>query len=413
MTPDLLTDHPPRTTDDFPVELERVLSEVRLALADSLAAVGADPTRPQQMARDLKLNKNLTWKVASLLRESDAATASTFLPGEEGLRIVARALRTAGAPETSVHAVENGAAALADLVQAHAGDRATFDLMVGAMSQGEHRVPQLEASRKLAFRGNSAIFGVQARLQLAIFIVAPSQTPNMLDTAIATCLVDLARLRPGVSWNVASRFTYDDDGTYDETQSQPLDPEFAGTARAPLLPRFCSDPLPELNIMESPDGATRFELPGGPIGRSATITCATGWVFRGTAQAQRSEGNTFGEFGTNLVTPAECVIHELFVHESLTFAHNPKPLLFSQLPGGRTYPSSGAQSVRIPLAEQLEALVGDPTRGILPEYADYRALLHEVFGRLQWSPNNFRGFRMRLRYPPIPTMLVSRFPLPE
>ena len=45
--------------------------------------------------------------------------------------------------------------------------------------------------------------------------------------------------------------------------------------------------------------------------------------------------------------------------------------------------------------------------------AAVRALIASVCDRLGWKLEEFRGYRVVMSYPPIPTVLILRYPLPE
>ncbi len=77
----------------FEDETKDVLQRLRTALNDLLVSVGADPTRPQDVARQLGINKNLTWKISKIIRETDPGAVVPQIPGKEGFRILMRATR--------------------------------------------------------------------------------------------------------------------------------------------------------------------------------------------------------------------------------------------------------------------------------------------------------------------------------
>ena len=200
-----------RSSSPFEKEIKDVLQRIRVSLTELMTSVGADPTRPQDMARQLGVNKNLTWKVSKIIRETDPGSVVPQLPGKEGFRILMRAARRCGAPDELLELAENALSSFDDLVDTHSGTRDTLELMVGHLS-GEIDVARAEAERKLAFRGNSAIWGVQARMQLCVNVVAPGDDPDWADLAWLSGLVDFRRLRGDVCWTIASARKADDSG---------------------------------------------------------------------------------------------------------------------------------------------------------------------------------------------------------
>jgi hypothetical protein len=43
----------------------------------------------------------------------------------------------------------------------------------------------------------------------------------------------------------------------------------------------------------------------------------------------------------------------------------------------------------------------------------YRAMIQSVFSRVGWNAHDFHGFRLSMHYPPIPTLALYRYELPE
>ncbi len=92
-------------TDEVPLfedHVKTVISRVRSSFAELLASVGADPAHPQEVARQLNLNKNLTWKISRIIRASDPAGAVPHIPGKAGMTILLDSFKKAGA---SIHAI--------------------------------------------------------------------------------------------------------------------------------------------------------------------------------------------------------------------------------------------------------------------------------------------------------------------
>jgi hypothetical protein len=78
------------------------------------------------------------------------------------------------------------------MVKEHADDRETFEMMLSGLAESGQGEREL-AHRKIAFQGNSATWGVQARVRFCTYIVAPSGEPGVGDTAVIGGLVDLRR----------------------------------------------------------------------------------------------------------------------------------------------------------------------------------------------------------------------------
>jgi hypothetical protein len=401
----------PAEPPPFEDHVKEVLQRIRNSLAELLSSVGIDPTRPQDAARQLGLNKNLAWKVCRVIRENDPAGAIPIMPGREGFKIFLHAAQKRGAPSAALAAARDALVEFDQMIDIHSGDRDTLRLMIGGLgSEGDGQ--RAEALRKLSFRGNSATWGVQARIQLCVNVIAPSGDPEWADLAWLSGLIDLRRLRDDVAWTIASARRADDAGTALPVRIEPLDPDDSGNDAVPLLRPFCSPPLPEMRLERGPDGLLRYQLLEGPIGKTAATTCVIGIVGRRFVRRRRTEGDSIGEHNARLCTPVELLIHDLFVHRELSYAMAPEALLYSQLPNIPSYPEGGRGCGLLPLSEKVLDLGAGPPDVLTPELPSYARMIETVFDRLAWRPRDFHGFRLRMRYPPIPTLAVLRYELP-
>lgn len=402
----------PTETPSFDIHVRVVAHRVRASLAETLSQLGIDPTKPQVMSRQLGLDKSLAWKTSRLVSDDDPFAAMPRLPGRSGQKILIKALEQAGASVESLKSVQDSMDEFERLVEIHAGDRETLEVMVSSLS-AQGAPEREETSRKLAFQGNSAIFGVQARVQTTAHIVAPSKTPDYIDIAVLNGLVDLRRLRADTPWAVAILRSYTDSGVEKEYAGvTAMDGGKVPSDGLPLLSAFSSPQLPSMLKSRTTDGGIRYELPGGAVGNTGSCTCITGWISQAAGCLRRTPDDRFGEHAVHWNTPAELAVFDLFMHRSLTFAHKPRALVYSQLPGGPIYPRDGHERGILPLSEGMIEL-GSPPELMTPELPRYRTMIEMGCTSLGFLAGDFVGFRMRMRYPPIPTMAVYRYELPE
>lgn len=397
----------------FETEARDTAQRVRRAVADALASVQADPTRPQSVGHLLGLDKSLAWKIAKVVSDEDALAAVARIPARAGQRILSDALRAAGASAAVLKELSAALAEFDALIERHAGDRETFGMMIAALTP-EGRRQLEEGHRRLSYQGNSATWGVQARVQISAHFAVPSRhNPDMIDLAIVSGLIDLRRLRNDTPWAVASLRGFHDDGsTVEPNPMEGIDPAWKPVQGPPLLPQFCSPNLPPLNLVSREDGVMRFEVGAGPIGNTAAVTCVTGWILRSEVQRWRSDLDALGEHLVTLATPAELLVHDVFLHRDL-WPHNPPVThCYSLLPGGPVYPRGGRNRGLLPMVDPL-LNIGSPPDATLPEAPRHHQIVAAVFKRLGFEPSEFRGVRFRLRYPPIPAIVTTRYPLLE
>lgn len=391
---------------------------LRESLADALSDCGAPVDRPQNLSRHLSLDKSLGWKVSKLLTEPDPIVATRYLPGRPGQRLLVESLRQAGVAKARVDRVQESLELLEQVIEHHAGDRESFDLMVASMRSAA--LPEQEEQfRRMAFTGNSAIWGVQARAQLSCHLISPSATPDMLDFAIVSGLYDLRRLRSDTPWAIASIRSINDDGDA-RVDGTPIAIESDASihpdndsGHVPLMREFCSASLPPIAVRTDKQGITKFELQPSPIGNTGACSCITGWMHRAMVSKFRTAEDHFGEHFVSWSTPVEVAYHELYVHRSLAFAQKPSIHIYSQLPGGPRFPGDGRERGLLPIAGALTNLGAGPpimSDGTIPRH---REIIERTVARMGWSLTDFMGVRFALKFPPVPSLAVFRYDLAE
>src|SRR4051812_20958605 len=152
---------------EFETECRVRVGELRSAFIELYDAVGADPFSPQIFSRKFKVNKTLAWNVARLIQSANPVQAIVHVPGASSLERVIQATAKHGANPEVVARARKAADDFRKMIEAHAGDRPTMDLIVDGVGR-DGDGSELDLSRKLAFRGNSGLYGVQARARLRL-----------------------------------------------------------------------------------------------------------------------------------------------------------------------------------------------------------------------------------------------------
>lgn len=394
----------------FEEHLTSAFLELRGALQSAIVAVGVMPSAPQEVARRLGVNRNLTWKVSKVVCTPDLYQALQHLPGDEAIEILLEALGRAGAGVDAVRRIRDAQAAFGQVVQTHTGDRATLDLVLDSMGGGPSE--RLEQSRKLAFRGNSGIWGVQARCRTTTYFLAPNaDDPGMLDSARIGGIVDLRRLRPGVHWPLFRRRDYHDDGSPIPSISDrevAIDPRYDNAAGPMLIGDFCTPGLPSIRLTRDRLGFL-YELDDGPIGNTGLCSCFFGAVLRGGLGRYRTPEDHFGEFFSEVTLPTETLQFDLLVHRQLDFAMQPQVIVRGQTDGIHAH----GRIPEIPMGERPTELTGRPPAMYSELVPRYDELLARAFARGNWDPRDFRALRLVVQYPPMHSTVIMRFALPE
>ena len=311
------------------------LRRLRGSIVETLGSLELQNERPQEIARQLGLDKSLAWKIAKIAQSDDPFALFQHIPGQGGIDIFLHNAQSRGVPTAVLDRVREAVDSLDELQDVHAGDRATFELMLSAFTrQGQHEA--LINHRKQLFRGASSVWGIQAVSEFLCYIVNPIASDSLTcDVACIKGFVELKRLRPDVPWCLCkSRCPTDDGETVSTPQRRvPLDESIADAQTPPLLQEFCSKPLPRLQRVDAGDGFVHDELVEGPIGNTGAVTCVTGEVLRSIISNKKDEHNQRGYWTLNVFTPIEWVVFDIIVHERLVPLMPPRLSMYSKLGG--------------------------------------------------------------------------------
>lgn len=390
----------------FEEECRQALHGIRGALIESFAEAGVDASRPRHAARTLKLDKSLVWRVSKIVGQPDVFQEVGNLPHRAGVGILGRAFRDAGVSAETVQRLHAAHDAFEEIVERHAGDRATFELVVRGLGGRASQGASLEQDRKLAFRGNSGQWSAQARVQLCTAIMAPNaDDPSMVDVVHLSGLVDLRRLRTDVRWTLSRRKTFDDASRdVRGTQGEPLDPRSSSDVFS-LVRDFSSDPFPEL-IIEDLGNEVQCSLPEGRVGRTGELTAIFGYYYRALGSQHASETDRYSQMVTKLLTPAEHLHFDMLVHQDLGWAMNPRAALHGSLDGRGYHMGCGHEGFPLPFRETVVELGSGLAGTATPRMPWYGSLLEWAFQRAGWDPARFRAFRFELAYPPVPADVI-------
>lgn len=398
----------------FAEDTEQTLRRLRGAVVETLGSLGLHNERPQDIARQLGLDKSLAWKIARIAQASDPYGMYQHIPGPTGIDIFLQTAERRGAPADVLEEVRKAVVNLDQLVHVHAGDRGTFELMLSAYSRDGQREAIID-HRKLLFKGASSVWGVQAFAEFLSYLVQPVEPgSDRCDIACVKGFIDLRRLRPDVPWRLCRSRCSRDDGTNAAKMNArvPLDEKYIGRSAPPLLEQFCSRPLPELRRTELGDGFVHDELVEGPIGNTGAVTCITGELLRNVISTKQHDKSERGYWTCSIETPVEWLIFDLIVHESLIPIMPPSVTMYSKLGCGPEVPEPGARRIKLPTFEEMEDL-GQPAMGQITQVPLHREMISYALENLGWNARKFRGYRATIAYPVIASSVVLEHKLFE
>jgi hypothetical protein len=388
---------------------------LRAAFTRLLQEVGAGE-RAAEIAAKLEIDPKLAWRAVSIISIDQPLLAAEHLPGDEGVEILIRAARRRGASEPAALQLRAAIEAFKMLQREHADDRQTFEAMLASLAgDGPDSFRTQLAARKSAFKANAAIFGVYARVQFRCDFVHASSKPGKLDFAALRGWIGLVRLRPGANWMFLRAKAYD--SSISGIRSAPfengaLDPEAYHHLHAPLIPRFCSTPIPRFRQSTDERGMVNTYIHEGPIGLGGALNLVTGEFARGVGSPVGSADDPFGECGDRLSTPVELFIHDLLIDRSIWGRVEPELIMFPENCVAPPHPSGERDKPRLPVPERVQHIGRGLIAAHVPEIPSYSEMASLACERLGWIGDDFDLYRVRMPFPPIITSPCIRHRLP-
>lgn len=396
----------------FESDVLEVMARMRGALAQLIAAVPDDITKGADLHRSFHLDRTLSWKVFKVAHTADPIAAGAHVPSPANMDTLFKAARKRGVPETLIQSAAQAAADFEDLVAAHAGDRAAFDSMVSALARDDSSDQIDLVHRRLGFRAQRHILGVQARTQVKLLGLQASQDPRWLDAILVQGFVGLRRLRGDAPFVVSYSGARDDEGGPVHVRRQPLGLASNGDEMS-LLAEFCSQPLPEFRVSQMEDGFLRGEVLTRDVGNRAAVTCFEGHVVSPAMPRYLEKGNDVVASVAVVRNPCEVLMVDLLMPPKLYGPVKPDAYVKTDHVADSSRDLVTSCDYRLPGRPAVRHLGRSPSVLHTPDVPRYAELAYDVFRRAGWNAEEFDVYRCRIEYPVMPSSVVVQFDLPK
>lgn len=383
--------------------------QLRGALIEAYQAIGADPESPREAARTLGIDKNLTWKLGRIINEDAIERVASSIPGTSAVQIVVDAFSRSNLDPELVNRVSDAFDEFDQMVEIHTGDREALALLLDSMAfSGADR---LVKSRKLAFKGNSGIWGAQSRVRMNTSFIAPNrENPALLDYAQIGGYMDLQRLRVNGAWPLFRMRYFNDDGS-DATNHMTSLVDDYDQATPHLLNEFASGTTPKIETKDISSGLV-YELSQGPVGRTGLCSLFYGYTDQASLGRYRDEHNLLGEVLCLINLPIETLLMDLIVHRDVAESITPEAIVYGRAFGGLNDHERRDKRLELPMSESLKHLGTNPILAT-PHIPRYTELTSLVFDRCGFDSSEFVCWRLVVPYPPMTSTVAIRFELPK
>lgn len=404
-----MTAVPPSPTHPFEADTLAAVSAARSSFARIIELKCPGSKAVTSVADAFGIHRKLAWQVSKVAYTEDPFAAARHMPAPKSLEVWLRAAGDAGVPGNFLDAARSAAARFETLAESHASNRAEFEMLLESCGDNPDDASDTKW-RQQAFLGNSYTWGAHCRVLMAFCVLMPSEDRDRHFHAVQVRgLIGFRQTRPGVRWIVNQSAVADDQARMTPgLDRRPLDPRAAEThAGVPVLPAFCSDPMPRLERRRTPDGMIHDEFASGPVGQTGERTLVTGEIIRNIGPVHATEQDRVAHFGTAVRTPAELLHFDLFVRRGLFGTVERDLRVFSDLASAISFEDCDALETSARIARLGSGLSMAQTPDV-PGYADLTAA---VCASVAIDPDDYELFRVRVEYPPLPTTVMVRHPL--
>jgi hypothetical protein len=355
------------------------------------------------------IHRKLAWQVIKVAYSDDPFVAARHMPTRKGLGAWIQAIESSGVQSGLIESVRNADEKFQTLIETHASSKSEFDILIeSSISSNDPQAD--ERWRQQAFEGNSFIWGVHCKLLLAMCVLMPSEDrEDYFHMAQVRGLIGYRQTRPDVRWLVNQSVAVDDDTQHQSAmQRVAIDPQAAIVHNGvPVLPEFCSDPMPTLVRTKTPDGMMQDEFVSADVGLQGQRSLVTGEILRNIAPTYAQPNDKVAHFGTAIRTPAELLHFDMFVSKGLFGEVERSLRVFSDIASQIAFQDSDALSMN----ESVTRLGTGLNMAQTPDLPGYRDLASSVFDRLGTDPDGYELFRVRIAYPPMPTTVMMKHEL--
>lgn len=384
-------------------ETSAKLIESMRAVIESLAD---RPTRAVEIERSLGIGRNIAHRFARALNEPDIIEAIHLGPGPVPLRQILRASQRRGAARQLVSQARAALREFEQMIEQHAGDRSTLDVMMGGWLPPVRDRTELLA-RQSIHRGFSHIRGCSARFQLALAFIHPSQTdPAAADGLICELLRNIVRLREGARVRCGSLTRLAAPGI---SGPYTLDGRAVESPQDVLLSPW-STMSPDAFRFERAEQSAWIELADNRLGVSMPVDVALAMRHDACINLTRRADVAPGAGPVvDMQLPAEQLVFDVYVHESLFPGQTPR-LVMRDPAADRALPKTTRYRSDLTMFE-IDAHFAplSRSRAALKWMSDYDQLLAEVAEKTRWPLDDFRSYRATIRYPIYGSLIHAYF----
>jgi|TARA_R110002072_G_scaffold85263_4_gene193241 hypothetical protein len=364
------------------------------------------------VAKAFGIHRKLAWQVIKVAYAEDPFVAAKHMPTPKSVKVWSDAVQEHGMASEHLESIHSSSEQFQSLIKSHASNRSEFEMLIESCNKnGDHSAE--ERWRQQAFEGNCFTWGAHCNTLLALCILMPSEDrENYFHAAQIKGMMGFRQTRPDMRWVVNQSVAVDDDIQHEQAmERQAIDPaaalEYNGV---PVLPEYCSNPMPKLERSRTHDGMMQDEFLSSEVGLQGQRTLVTGELLRNIAPTHAMPNDKIAHFGSSVRTPTEMFHFDLFVKAGLFGDVERELKVFSDIVASITF----SPSDELILSDKISKMGRGISLAHAPDLPGYHDLAASIFSRLSLNPDEYELYRIRIAYPPFPcTIMVKHELLPK
>ncbi|MGH7130966.1 MAG: hypothetical protein ACREJO_03365 [Phycisphaerales bacterium] len=373
----------------------QVLGEIQHALADLFSAAPTGIRKIADVEKAFGVNHLLAWQLYRIVHAHNPLGAGIHVPADVSIKKLLTAAARRKVPAAITERVSDAFKAFEQLAEAEAGDRDELEAMLNAFLPEERRKQDL-AGRQAAFKAMSQIRGLAIEAAVATVIYRPSPDGRNIDRAVLNGDFGVRRVRPDARIVISSY-----DHSRPDNPVLTLDGTPINGPQAALLPEFSTNPSPRFEIQER-EGTIDYHVAGDDVGMRSAVDLVMADRRSLPATIVRAPGTrAFRGAGNTIGIPTKRATLDFFLHKDLWPNIPPQLLVYSVAQRGLVarLGDPGREPDRLTTHDEIRLLPPNLAAARLSHIPRYIELLEYTFGKLEWDPAGFRGYRLDVQFP--------------
>lgn len=340
------------------------------------------------------------WNIYKLHEVDDCFLSVKHIPRKAAFKGFLRASARQGVSDRLLKKAEDQFMEFEKLVDLHAGDRPSMEMMLLAYSEQGREEASLD-HRKLAFTGNRFLYGLESRTRMTVTLFEPNGSEDSWKLTLLKGSFGLRRNRPDIPW------FYMKPKLFTETSDQPTSPESHSlvkqkTGDLPYYTPFCNCSLPGLKSRSKFVDSLNEIFPE-QTGNAGLMDL----VFAEVVELNEFSLKESASTSSKVITPCQTVATDMILPTVEAEKLNFTPRMISSI----LEDSDSFNENVIDLAQSILPVKPEIQRGptvdmkSLNGVENYSEIIQDIFMRRDLNPLNYTTVRISVSYPVIPSTL--------